>query len=162
MVALPSQLFYNTQIPACLWFLARNKTETTKFRNRTNEILFIDARELGSMISRKQKELSDKDIATISDTYHSWRKSSESGFPELKNYQDIPGFCKSATIEDVRKNNYILTPGRYIDFKEAEDDGVGFDDKMKKLTEILKEQMLKANELDNSIKNNLKKIGYEI
>ena len=157
MVALPSQLFYNTQIPACLWFLARNKTETTKFRNRTNEILFIDARELGTMISRKQKELTEKDIVTISNTYHNWREKNAK-----TTYNDIAGFCKSATIEDVRKNNYILTPGRYIDFKEAEDDGVGFDDKMKQLTKTLKEQMQKVAELDNTIKNNLKKIGYEI
>lgn len=157
MVSLPSQLFYNTQIPACLWFLARNKAETNKFRNRTNEILFIDARELGSMISRKQKELSDKDIAKISDTYHKWRsKEFETG------YKDIAGFCKSASIQDIRKNNYILTPGRYIDFKEVEDDGVGFDDKMKQLTKTLKEQMQKAISLDNEIKNNLEKIGYKL
>ena len=157
MVALPSQLFYNTQIPACLWFLARNKTETAKFRNRTNEILFIDARELGTMISRKQKELSEKDIATISNTYHNWREKNANTI-----YNDIAGFCKSATIEDVRKNNYILTPGRYIDFKEAEDDGVSFDDKMKQLTKTLKEQMQKAVLLDNDIKNNLEKIGYKL
>jgi len=162
MVALPSQLFYNTQIPACLWFLARNKTETTKFRNRTNEILFIDARELGTMISRKQKELSEKDIATISNTYHNWRSLSPAlSKGEGVGYQDVPGFCKSTTIEDVRKNNYILTPGRYIDFKEAEDDGVGFDEKMKQLTKTLKEQMQKAVSLDNDIKNNLEKIGYK-
>lgn len=157
MVALPSQLFYNTQIPACLWFLARNKTETTKFRNRANEILFIDARELGTMISRKQKELSEKDIATISNTYHNWREKNANTI-----YNDIAGFCKAATIEDVRKNNYILTPGRYIDFKEAEDDGVSFDDKMKQLTKTLKEQMQKAVLLDNDIKNNLEKIGYKL
>jgi len=157
MVALPSQLFYNTQIPACLWFLARNKTETAKFRNRTNEILFIDARELGTMISRKQKELSEKDIATISNTYHNWREKNANTI-----YNDIAGFCKAATIEDVRKNNYILTPGRYIDFKEAEDDGVSFDDKMKQLTKTLKEQMQKAVLLDNDIKNNLEKIGYKL
>ena len=158
MVALPSQLFYNTQIPACLWFLARNKTETTKFRNRTNEILFIDARELGTMISRKQKELSEKDIAQISDTYHNWRNKEKFE----TDYKDIAGFCKSATIEDVRKNNYILTPGRYIDFKEAEEDGVAFDEKMGALTLLLKEQMQKANELDEAIKLNLAKIGFKL
>ena len=157
MVALPSQLFYNTQIPACLWFLARNKTETAKFRNRTNEILFIDARELGTMISRKQKELSEKDIAKISDTYHKWRSK------EFETeYKDDAGFCKSANIQDVRKNNYILTPGRYIEFKEIEQDIVAFDDKMKMLTTTLSAQMQKANELDEAIKENLKKIGYEI
>lgn len=106
MVALPSQLFYNTQIPACLWFMARNKTNG-KFRNRSSEILFIDARELGVMISRKQKELTDSDIAKISDTYHNWRSKEY-----LEKYKDMPGFCKSANIQEIRKNNYILTPGR--------------------------------------------------
>jgi len=156
MVALPSQLFYNTQIPACLWFLSRNKTNG-KFRNRTNEILFIDAREMGSMISRKQKEFTEDDIAVISNTYHQWR-----GKEWQEKYKNIPGFCKSANIQEIRKNNHILTPGRYIDFKEAEDDGEVFDDKMKQLTKILKEQMLKASELDNSIKENLSKIGFSI
>jgi len=182
MVSLPSQLFYNTQIPACLWFLARNKTETTKFRNRTNEVLFIDARELGTMISRKQKELTDEDITKIADTYHKWRKSPNLDSQDLldtndlknkkssqslnqnnhsSDYVDIPGFCKSANIQDIRKNNYILTPGRYIDFKEVED-GQAFEEKMRQLTTQLKEQMQKANELDEAIKQNLKKIGYEI
>ncbi|TAE35479.1 MAG: SAM-dependent DNA methyltransferase [Sphingobacteriales bacterium] len=162
MVSLPSQLFYNTQIPACLWFLARNKEGNNKLRNRNNEILFIDARELGTMISRKQKELSEKDIAKISDTYHNWRKSSETGLAGFKDYQNVPGFCKSATIEDVRKNNYILTPGRYIDFKEVAEDGIAFDDKMQTLSATLSAQMQKANDLDEAIKLNLSKIGIEI
>lgn len=162
MVSLPSQLFYNTQIPACLWFLARNKEGNNKLRNRNNEILFIDARELGTMISRKQKELSEKDIAKISDTYRNWRKSSETGLAEFKDYQNVPGFCKSATIEDVRKNNYILTPGRYIDFKEVAEDGIAFDDKMQTLSATLSAQMQKANDLDEAIKLNLSKIGIEI
>jgi type I restriction enzyme M protein len=157
MVALPSQLFYNVAIPACLWFFARNKEGNSKLRNRNNEILFIDAREMGAMISRRQKELTDSDIAKIADTYHSWRNQ---GYEA--NYQDIPAFCKSANIEDIRKNSHILTPGRYIDFKEAEDDGIAFDEKMQTLTATLKEQMQKANELDKAIKENLKKIGYEI
>jgi type I restriction enzyme M protein len=157
MVALPSQLFYNTQIPACLWFLSRNKTETNKFRNRTNEILFIDARELGTMISRKQKELNEEDIAKISDAYHKWRSKEQ--FAE---YNDVAGFCQSANIQDIRKNNYILTPGRYIDFKEAEEDGVPFDEKMQTLTATLSGQMQKANELDEAIKVNLHKIGFTI
>jgi type I restriction enzyme M protein len=162
MVSLPSQLFYNTQIPACLWFLSRNKASTgsaSKFRNRNNEILFIDARELGTMISRKQKELSDKDIAKISDTYHNWRTSTNSATNE---YKDIAGFCKSATIEDVRKNNYILTPGRYIDFKEAVEDSEAFADKMQTLTAVLSAQMQKAGALDEAIKVNLLKIGFEV
>lgn len=156
MVSLPAQLFYNTQIPACLWFLARNKTNG-KFRNRTNEILFIDARELGSMISRKQKELTDNDIAKIADTYHNWRSKEWQA-----KYKDAAGFCKSANIQEIRKNNYILTPGRYIDFKEAIEDGVAFEEKMQKLTSALKEQMQKASAIDETIKENLKKIGYEL
>jgi type I restriction enzyme M protein len=157
MVSLPSQLFYNTQIPACLWFMARNKTETIKFRNRTNEILFIDARQMGIMISRKQKELSDLDITTISETYHKWRSKEQ--FAEYKN---VAGFCKSANIQDVRKNNYILTPGRYIDFIEAENDDEAFDIKMKHLTTTLKEQIQKAVSLDDEIKKNLEKIGFPL
>jgi type I restriction enzyme M protein len=154
MVSLPAQLFYNTQIPACLWFLARDKVNH-KFRNRSKQILFIDTREMGAMISRRQKELSDADIAKIADTYHNWRSKEWQ-----KKYKDIPGFCKSADIAEIRKNNHILTPGRYIDFKEVEEDGVAFDDKMKQLSAALKEQMQKAAALDKTIKNNLSKIGY--
>lgn len=156
MVSLPAQLFYNTQIPACLWFLARNKTNG-KFRNRSNEILFIDTREMGTMVSRKQKELTDKDIEKIAGTYHSWR-----GKKWKEEYKDIPGFCKAENIQEIRKNNHILTPGRYIDFKEVEDDGEVFDDKMKKFTADLKEQMQKSSLLDEAIKTNLKKIGYPL
>ncbi len=156
MVALPPQLFYNTQIPACLWFLARNKTNG-KFRNRSHQILFIDARELGSMISRKQKELTDEHIAQIATTYHHWRSKQWE-----TTYTNQAGFCKSAGIDEVRKNNYILTPGRYIDFKEAEEDGVAFDEKMQQLTATLKQQMEKATALDNTIKENLIKIGFNI
>lgn len=160
MVSLPAQLFYNTQIPACLWFLARNKTNG-KFRNRSGEILFIDSREIGSMISRRQKELNDTDISKIGEIYHSWRsKVRKVGI--LNDYKDVPGLCKAVKIEDVRKNNYILTPGRYIDFKEAEDDGIAFEDKMKRLTATLGEQMQKASTLDKEIKKNLEKIGYKI
>jgi type I restriction enzyme M protein len=155
MVALPSQLFYNTQIPACLWFLARNKAETSKFRNRTNEVLFIDARELGTMISRKQKELTDNDINQISEIYHNWR-----GKEFEMEYKDAAGLCKSASIQDIFKNNFILTPGRYIEYKDTEDDNEEFDEKMKRLTLALKEQMQKANELDLLIQANLTKIGY--
>lgn len=162
MVSLPSQLFYNTQIPACLWFLARNKTSTgsvSKLRNRTNEVLFIDAREFGTMISRKQKELTDADIATIADIYHRWRASTGSA---TAMYKDEPGLCKSATIEDIRKNNYILTPGRYIDFKEMEEDAQAFDEKMQQFVSSLRNQMEKSMLLDERIKTNLAKIGYEI
>lgn len=156
MVTLPAQLFYNTQISACLWFLARNKTNG-KFRNRSHEILFIDARELGSMISRRQKELTDAHIARIADAYHSWRSKEPA-----QAYKDEAGFCKAANIQEIRKNNYILTPGRYIDFKEQEDDGEAFDEKMKRLTGDLQKQMEQASTLDKQIKENLAKIGYEL
>ncbi len=156
MVALPSQLFYNTQIPACLWFLARNKTNG-KFRNRSNQILFIDAREIGRMISRKQKELTEEDISRIGEIYHSWRSKEWE-----QKYKDVSGLCKSVPIEDIRNNNFVLTPGRYIEFKEEEDDGVAFEEKMKKLTSELKEQMIKAKELDDDITENLSSIGYTL
>lgn len=156
MVALPSQLFYNTQIPACLWFLARNKTNG-KFRNRANQILFIDARKFGTMISRRQKELTDDDITKISEIYHSWRSK------DLEhNYKDVPVLCKSVSLDEIRKNNHILTPGRYIEFKEEEDDGIAFEEKMKKLTSELKEQMNKAKELDEQIAQNLSSIGFNL
>jgi type I restriction enzyme M protein len=156
MVALPTQLFYNTQIPACLWFLARNKTNG-KFRNRSGHFLFIDAREKGTMISRRQKELTDEDITFIGAIYHNWRcKDWES------KYKDVPGLCKSVSLDEVKKNNYVLTPGRYIDFKEEEDDGEVFDEKMMKLTAELKEQMTKVKELDDVISKNLSSIGYYI
>jgi type I restriction enzyme M protein len=180
MVVMPSQLFYNTQIPACLWFLARNKGETSKFRNRRGEVLFIDAREMGTMISRKQKELTDSDINAIAEIYHNWRSLRR--FDKLSDRStlvpvaepvaipvaepveatNIPGLCKSATIEEIRKNNYILTPGRYIEFKEVEDDGIAFAEKMKTLTATLAEQMKEASELDKTIKENLTIIGFEL
>ena len=156
MVALPTQLFYNTQIPACLWFLARNKSNG-KFRNRTSQILFIDAREIGTMISRRQKELTDEDISKISEIYHSWRAEDWE-----QEYKDVPGLCKTVSIDEIRKNNHILTPGRYIEFREEEDDGITFNAKMKKLTSELKEQIAKAKELDEEITKNLSSIGYKL
>src|SRR5690606_1469100 len=110
------------------------------------------------MISRKQRELTDIDISKVAETYHNWRSSERF----VTDYKDIPEFCKSADIEAIRKNNYILTPGRYIDFKAVEDDGVAFEEKMQTLTSTLAEQMRKANELDEAIKTNLAKIGFEI
>jgi len=155
MVALPAQLFYNTQIPACLWFLARNKANG-KFRNRTNQVLFIDAREFGTMISRRQKEFTDEDIVKIGEIYHSWRSKEWE-----QKYKDVPGLCKSVSIDEIRKNNHILTPGRYIEFKEEEDDGIAFEEKMKKLTAELSGQMAKSSTLDLTIKDNLSKIGFK-
>jgi type I restriction enzyme M protein len=153
MVALPAQLFYNTMIPACLWFLARNK-KNGKFRDRSNEILFIDARKLGVMINRRNKELKDTDIKNITDTYHNWRN--------LKSkYEDIAGFCKVATIEEVRINNHVLMPGRYVGTEVEEDDGILFGDKIAALTTKLAEQLSKGHTLETEIRENLKSIGYE-
>lgn len=154
MVALPSQLFYNTMIPACLWFISRNKT-SGKFRNRSKEILFIDARKLGSMINRRNRELNDEDIKTIAKTYHNWRNIGEV-------YQDKAGFCKSATFEEVKNNNYVLMPGRYVGTEEEEDDGIPFEEKMNVLTAKLAEQFKQSGELEKSIRENLKSIGFEL
>ena len=153
MVALPAQLFYNTMIPACLWFLARNKSNG-KFRDRSNEILFIDARKLGVMINRRNRELTDTDIQKIAGTYHNWRNVNGS-------YEDVPGFCKAAVMDEVRSNNYVLMPGRYVGTEEEEDDGVLFDDKIAALTTKLAEQLDKSHLLEHEIRENLKSIGYE-
>ena len=152
MIALPSQLFYNTMIPACLWFVARDK-KNHKFRDRSGEVLFIDARKMGVMIDRRHRELTDEEIKKIAETYHAWR--GEGG-----KYEDILGFCKSASLDEIRKHNYILTPGRYVGIEEEEDDGVPFDEKMKRLTSELVEQFENSEKLKEEIKKNLKGIGY--
>ena len=154
MVALPTQLFFNTQIPACLWFLARNRTNG-KFRNRKGEILFIDARKSGALVSRKNKAFTDEDIAKITDVYHQWR--SKDG-----NYEDIQGFCKSATLKEVEENNFVLTPGRYVGTEDVEDDGVSFEDKVAVISENLKSHFEQSIELQERIKQNLKKVGIEL
>ncbi|WP_405225978.1 class I SAM-dependent DNA methyltransferase [Lentisalinibacter sediminis] len=154
MVALPGQLFYSTQIPACLWFLARNR-RNGKFRDRRGEILFIDARRLGSLVDRTHRELNDEDVARIAKTYHAWRGEKEAG-----DYQDIPGFCKSATLEDVRKHGHVLTPGRYVGAEAQEDDGEPFEEKMRRLVATLREQQAEAAKLDSAITANLKALGY--
>jgi type I restriction enzyme M protein len=156
MVALPSQLFYNTMIPACLWFLTRDKTNHGK-RKRKGEILFIDARNLGQMIDRRHRELTDEDIKKISNTYHAWRGEEKSG-----KYEDISGFCKGASLKDVEKNNFILTPGRYVGVPEEEDDGEPFEEKMKRLTKELREQFKESEKLEGEIKRNLKRVGFGV
>jgi type I restriction enzyme M protein len=163
MVALPAQLFYNTMIPACLWFLARNKTNG-KFRNRSNEILFIDARKLGVMINRRNKELTADDIQKIASTYHNWRSVSviaSNAKQSPGDYKDIPGFCKAATLDEVRNNNYVLMPGRYVGTEEEEDDGILFSDKITALTTKLAEQLSRGHILEAEIRENLKSMGYE-
>ena len=154
MVALPGQLFYSTQIPACLWFLARDR-KNGKFRDRRGEILFIDARKLGPLVDRTHRELTDEDIKRIADTYHAWRGEKEAG-----EYADIPGFCKSATLEEVRKHGHVLTPGRYVGAKAVEDDGEPFEQKMKRLVAQLREQQAEAARLDAAIVANLKELGF--
>ena len=154
MVALPGQLFYATQIPACLWFLARDK-QNSKFRDRRGYVLFLDARKMGRMVDRTHRELTDDDIARIADTYHAWRGEQDAG-----EYADVPGFCKSATLEELRKHGHVLTPGRYVGAEAQEDDGEPFEEKMQRLTATLRQQQAEAAKLDAAIAANLKELGY--
>jgi type I restriction enzyme M protein len=160
MVALPGQLFYSTQIPVCLWFLSRDK-KNGKFRDRRGSTLFIDARKMGSMIDRVQRTLTDADIATIADTYHAWRGDEKNG-AAAKKYGDVAGFCKSATLEEIRTHGHVLTPGRYVGAEEAEDDGVPFEEKMAKLTGELAALTAQGAELDRAIATNLAAIGFAL
>jgi type I restriction enzyme M protein len=154
MVALPGQLFYSTQIPACLWFLARDR-KNGKFRDRRGDVLFIDARKLGPLVDRTHRELTDEDIARVADTYHAWRGEKEAG-----EYADVPGFCKSAPLEEIRKHGHVLTPGRYVGAEAVTDDGEPFEEKMRRLTATLREQQAEAARLDAVIAANLKELGY--
>ncbi|OTF04342.1 SAM-dependent methyltransferase, partial [Pseudomonas aeruginosa] len=155
MVALPSQLFFNTQIPACLWFLAKQKTA------RPGEVLFIDARKLGTSVSRVQIELTDADIERIAQTVAKWRGEPLDVGGEIAEYRDIPGFCRSVTLAEIAEHGHVLTPGRYVGAEEVEDDDEAFADKMQKLTEKLGEQMAKGAELDQLIRQKLGGLGYE-
>jgi len=155
IVMLPTQLFYNTGIPACLWFLSRYKNGN-KNRNRKNEVLFIDASDMGYMVDRRNRAFDyEKDITKIADTYHNWKSNTSS-------YEDIKGFCKSANLTEIVKHKYVLTPGRYVGIPDEVDDGIPFEDKMKSLTGQLKEQMEQAQVLDLEIKKQLSKVGFEI
>ena len=154
MVALPGQLFYSTQIPACLWFLARDR-KNGKFRDRRGEVLFIDARKMGRMVDRTHRELTIDDIERIARTYHAWRGEKDAG-----EYEDIPGFCKSAGLEEIRKHGHVLTPGRYVGAERQEDDGEPFDEKMKRLTAQWREQVAEAQRLDEVIARNLAEPGF--
>lgn len=156
MVALPGQLFYNTQIPACLWFLTRNK-QGGRFRNRTGETLFIDARKLGVLIDRVHRELTEDEISRIAQTYHAWRGEKEAG-----EYEDVPGFCKSAKWEEIKAHGYVLTPGRYVGAEEIEEDDEPFAEKMERLTATLQEQFSLSAKLEKEIRDNLKGLGYRL
>lgn len=147
MVALPGQLFYSTQIPACLWFLARNKKPGGKMRDRHGEVLFIDARKLGTLVDRTRKEFSGDDIAKIAATYHAWR--------EGKGYEDVPGFCKAAKLEEIRGHNHVLTPGRYVGAADVEDDDVPFRERFTVLRAMLEQQFDIAQTLSETIRAKL-------
>jgi type I restriction enzyme M protein len=177
MVALPGRLFYSTQIPACLWFLARDKSgrggsrTAPTFRDRRGEVLFIDARKLGRMVDRTHRELTDEDIKQIADTYHAWRgeplgaglvPAQEGATTRVAptEYRDIPGFCRSVTIDEIRKHGHVLTPGRYVGAEAQQDDGEPFEEKMQRLVAQLREQQAEAAKLDAAIAKNLEELGY--
>jgi type I restriction enzyme M protein len=164
MVALPGQLFTNTQIPACIWFLTKNKTARTdkagrKLRDRKGEVLFIDARNLGYMKDRVLRDFTRDDIEKVADLYHAWKTGAE---VDGVAYEDQAGFCKSATLEEITKHDFVLTPGRYVGATEELDDGIPFGVKMATLTAKLSEQFAESAPLEAEIKNNLAGLGYEL
>jgi type I restriction enzyme M protein len=154
IVALPKQLFYNTGIPACLWFISRKRLGNGD-RKRTGEILFIDASEMGYLVDRSHRAFTEEVVQKIAATYHDWR-SKES------KYENIKGFCKSATLPDIQKHGYVLTPGRYVGAADVADDGVSFEDNMTPLAATLKAQMVEEEQLNEEIRKQLKKVGFEL
>jgi len=183
IVMLPTQLFYNTGIPACLWFLSRYKNGN-KNRDRKGEVLFIDASELGYMVNRSSRAFTETEIKRIADTYHAWKRIPSpspsqregdkkknslevplplgEGFREREIYRDIKGFCKSATLADIEKHNFVLTPGRYVGIPDEVEDDVSFEDRMSALTMALGEQMREGQLLDEEIKKQLAKVGFVV
>ncbi len=155
MVSLPGQLFYSTQIPACLWFLARNKNPGKGLRDRRGEVLLIDARKLGVLVDRTRRELTDAEVQKIADTYHAWRGEKDAG-----EYADVAGFCKSVSMDEIRKHGHVLTPGRYVGAADVEDDGEPFEEKMLRLSAQWRGHRATAAKLDASIEANLKELGY--
>jgi type I restriction enzyme M protein len=151
IIALPSQLFYNTMIPACLWFIARNK-RNHKYRDRSGETLFIDLRSFGTMVDRRHKILTDKDIQSIALTYHSWRAG--------KAYFDQPGYCKSVVLDEIRKNNFIITPARYVGTEELIIDEKTFQTTINELVLELESQFQESNMLEINIKTFLRRLGF--
>jgi type I restriction enzyme M protein len=165
MVALPGQLFTNTQIPACIWFLTRTKAARNGWRGRKGETLFMDARKLGYMKDRVLRDFAPEDIQRIAGTFHAWKRSSPSsvlageGRGEGK-YEDIPGFSKAVKLDEIKKHDYVLTPGRYIGAAEQEHDGEPFEEKMARLTVQLREQFTESARLEAAIRENLARLGY--
>lgn len=152
MIALPPQLFYGTTIPACLWFLTKSK-KNCKFRERVGKTLFIDARKMGVLVDRVHRDLTAQELAQIAGTYHAWRGEKNAG-----KYEDVPGFCKSASLDEIKQHRYVITPGQYVGSKEAEDDGEPFQEKVKRLVTKLEEQFREGRSLDQSIQQKLKDI----
>ncbi|WP_163372657.1 type I restriction-modification system subunit M [Endozoicomonas acroporae] len=154
MVALPGQLFTNTQIPACIWFLTKNKQSGNGKVDRQGETLFIDARNMGFMKDRVLRDFKPEDTAQIADTFHAWQQG--------EGYEDKPGFCFAASLEDIQKHDFVLTPGRYVGAAEQDDDGEPFADKMMRLTGLLQEQFAESDQLEKEIKKNIAGLGYGI
>ncbi|WP_082468546.1 class I SAM-dependent DNA methyltransferase [Acidiphilium sp. JA12-A1] len=150
MIALPGQLFYSTQIPACLWFLTRDKALGGGLRDRRGEVLFVDARKLGALVDRTRRELSDEDVKKIADTYHAWR-----GQPEAGAYADVPGFCKAASLDEIRSHGHVLTPGRYVGTADIEEDEVPFEERFGALRGELERQFRQAAALTSAIQTGL-------
>ena len=154
IVSLPKQLFYNTGIPACLWFISRKRLGNGD-RKRTGEILFIDASQLGHLVDSTHREFTEEVLQKIANTYHEWRSKNSK-------YKDIKGFCNSATLPDIQKRAYILAPGQYVGAVDKIDDGVSFEEKMNLLTATLKEQMVEEKRLNEEIDKQLKKVGFKL
>lgn len=155
MVALPSQLFYNTMIPACLWFVARDKKNHT-FKDRRSQVLLIEARKLGTMVDRRHRELTAEDIKKIADTYHAWRGESKS-----QTYRDVPGFCRSASREEIRKQEWILTPARYVGIPAEEDGGEPSEQKIRELARDYEEMLKTSTALDRQISVKLGELKFK-
>lgn len=151
IVSLPGQLFYSTQIPACLWFLAKDRSGSSRHRDRRGEVLFIDARNFGSMIDRTRKELTEEDLQGIATLYHEWRNTNG-------NYEDVPGLCRSVPFEEIRKHQHVLTPGRYVGAEEIEDDGIPFEEKFAALEKTLESQFQESERLMGVIREVLKEV----
>ncbi len=174
MIALPGQLFYTTQIPVCLWFVTRSKQGDSKkgHRDRRGETLFIDARKMGCLIDRVHRELTNEEIEKIAGVYHAWRGlPAEASLPDgqagvqagekhADEYEDVPGFCKSATLEEIKSNGYVLTPGRYVGAEAVQDNGIPFEKKMAKLTGELYKQFEESHKLESAIRKNMEMLGY--